>query len=72
MNRILLRATLLAATAGVVALLAVFGVLEWRDLATNAVATASQQAGSVAAVLSTGGDVDAVRAAIGRTQAGAT
>jgi signal transduction histidine kinase len=71
-NRILLRATLLAATAGVVALLAVFGVLEWRDLASNAVATASQQAGSVADVLSTGGDVDAVRAAIGRTPAGAT
>jgi signal transduction histidine kinase len=70
-NRILLRATLLAATAAVVTVLAVFGALEWRDLAANAAATASQQAGSVAHVLAVGGGPDDVRAAIARTPAGA-
>jgi hypothetical protein len=57
---------LLAATAAV---LAVFGALEWRDLAAHAAATASQQAGSVAHVLAIGGDPDDVRAAIARTPA---
>ncbi len=71
MNRILLRATVLAATAGVVVLLGLFGALEWHDLTANAAATAAQQSGSVADVLATGGNLDAVRAAIGRAPAGA-
>jgi signal transduction histidine kinase len=70
-NRILLRATLLAATAGVVVLLGLFGVLEWRDLTANAAAAAAQQSGSVADVLAADGNLDAIRAAIGRTPAGA-
>jgi signal transduction histidine kinase len=74
-NRTLLRATLLAATSGVVVLLALFGVLEWRDLASAATASADQQARSVAGevVAPDSGvvDVDRIRAAIGRTAAGA-
>lgn len=75
MNRTLLRATLLAATSGIVVLLTLFGVLEWHDLATSATASADQQAQSVAGevVAPDSGvvDVDRIRAAIGRTQAGA-
>lgn len=86
MNRILLRATLLAATAGTIVVLAVFGVLEWHDLSATAVASATQQAASVAdsvsatemiaAVTDSGSgagtdNVDLVLAAIGRTEAGA-
>jgi signal transduction histidine kinase len=70
-NRILLRATLAAAAAGVVVLLAVFGVLEWRDLGVGQSDMAAQQAISVGDVLAGGGGIDAVRAAIGRTPLGA-
>jgi signal transduction histidine kinase len=69
-NRILLRATLAAAGAGVVVLLAVFGVLEWADLTSGMSAAAAQQADSVGHVLASGGGIDAVRAAIGRTALG--
>ncbi len=70
MNRILLRATLAAAAAAAVVLLAVFGVLEWADLAGNASTTAATQADSVRDVLAGGGPIDAVRAAIARTSLG--
>jgi signal transduction histidine kinase len=51
-NRILLRATLLAATAGILVVLAVFGALEWHDLSATATASAAQQAASVADAVS--------------------
>jgi signal transduction histidine kinase len=73
-NRTLLRAVLLAATAGVLVLLTLFGVLEWRDLATSATASADEQAGTVAGAIVDPGsgvvDADQARAAIGRTPAG--
>jgi len=69
-NRILLRATLAAASASVVVVLAVFGLLEWHTLAAAATATAVQQADSVADVLASGGSPDAIRAAVARTALG--
>lgn len=71
MTRILLRATLAAASAGVVVLLAVFGVLTWHDLTTAAAGDATTQAESVVDVLSDGAPADAVRDAIARTALGA-
>lgn len=55
MNRILLRATLLAATVGILVVLAVFGALEWHDLSATATASATQQAASVADAVSATG-----------------
>jgi signal transduction histidine kinase len=73
-NRTLLRAILLAGTAGVVVLLTLFGVLEWRDLATGATEAADEQAATVAGTIVDPGsgvvDVEPVRATIGRTPAG--
>jgi signal transduction histidine kinase len=73
-NRIFLRATLLAAGSAVAVLLVLFGVLQWRQLAANAATSADEQAEAVAGSLvdpATGVlDVDGVRAAIGRTTAG--
>jgi signal transduction histidine kinase len=74
-NRTYLRATLLAATSAVIILLILFGTLQWRELTTTATQSADQQAKAVAGavVVPTTGvvDVDLVRAAIGRTRAGA-
>ncbi len=68
MSRIFLRATLLAATAGVILLLALFGVVEWRALASGAAAQAAAQAATVAdAVTEPAADV---RTAIDRTPSG--
>ncbi len=75
MTRALLRAVLLAATAAVTALVALFGVLQWRDLNTTAVAGVREQAQLVAdAVVDPAAGVvdgDGIRVAIGRTTAGA-
>jgi signal transduction histidine kinase len=69
--RLLLRANLVAAAAGAAVLLGVFAVVDWRDLAARSDAAAEQQAGAVTDVLSVSTDVDVIRAAVGRTQAGA-
>lgn len=70
MSRVFVRATLLAATAAVVLLLALAGVLEWGALAAQARDAADDQAATVAdAVGDAAGDSD-LRAAIGRTPAG--
>lgn len=75
MNRVVLRATLLATGAAVVVLLVLFGVLEWRDLATTASADATGEAravaGSVVDPESGVVDVDVIRSAIGATRDGA-
>jgi signal transduction histidine kinase len=74
-NRTLLRVVLLAATAAVVALLALAGVLEWRDLSTAATTSAGEQTRLVAnAVVDPAAGVvdgDVLRAAVGQTPAGA-
>lgn len=74
MNRTLLRAVLLAATAGAVVLLTLFGVLEWRDLSAAATVSADEQAQAVAGVVVDPAvgvvDGDVIRSAIGRTPAG--
>lgn len=68
MSRVFVRATLLAATAAVVLLLVLVGVLVWRALAVQARDAAADQAATVAdAVSDPGADL---RAAIGRTPAG--
>lgn len=73
MNRSLLRAVLLAATAGAVVLLVLFGLLEWHELDTTATMSAREQTDTVtgAVVDSPVVDGDLIRAAIGRTPAGA-
>lgn len=74
MNRTFLRATLLAATSAAVVLLVLFGVVQWRQLADSALASAREQADAVAnAVVDPASgvvNVDGIRAAISRTQAG--
>jgi signal transduction histidine kinase len=72
-SRVVLRATLLAAGAAVVVLLVLFGVLEWRQLATAASTDAAQEARAVARAVadSRPGGVDGIRAAIGATGFGA-
>jgi signal transduction histidine kinase len=71
-NRAVLRATLLATGAAVIVLLALFGVLQWRELTTAVSADAAQEARAVAgSVVAPGSGVDAIRAAIGATRDGA-
>jgi signal transduction histidine kinase len=67
-SRTFLRATLLAATAGVLLLLALFGVLEWRALTSDATTQASAEAATVADAVAE--PVADVRTAIDRTPAG--
>ncbi|HEX3589909.1 MAG TPA: HAMP domain-containing sensor histidine kinase [Pseudonocardiaceae bacterium] len=75
MSRAVLGATLLAAGAAVVVLLALFGVLEWRELATTASADAAAEARAVAGAVvdpeSGVVDVNVIRTAIGATEDGA-
>jgi signal transduction histidine kinase len=67
-SRTFLRATLLAATAGVLLLLVLFGLVQWRALTSDAVAEAAAQAATVAdAVTEPAADV---RTAVDRTPAG--
>jgi signal transduction histidine kinase len=70
-TRTLLRAVLLAATAGAVVLVALFGVLEWRDLSAASATAADEQAQLVADEVIEPVDGNVIRAAVGRTPAGA-
>lgn len=71
MNRILLWATLLSAATAVTVVLAVFGVLEWRDLAATAATAARREASAIASVVALTTDRDAIRAVMARDEVGA-
>ncbi|HEX3785000.1 MAG TPA: HAMP domain-containing sensor histidine kinase [Pseudonocardiaceae bacterium] len=71
MNRIFVRAIVLAATAGIVVILAVFGLIEWHAVSGDVEQVAGQQADLAASVVSATTDMSVVRVALARAQEGA-